>query len=51
MKTIHPTKKPSKSMLFVVDAHPAIDAALPAKPPMTIFHTLLLFNNIVYTTT
>src|ERR671916_214457 len=48
MKTSHPTKKPNKSIDPVAVAHPAIEAALPAKPPMTIFEALVRLSESVY---
>ena len=49
MKTSHPTRKPNRSMDPVAVAQPAIEAALPAKPPMTIFEALLRLSQAVYT--
>jgi hypothetical protein len=47
MNTSHPTRNPNKSIEPVVVAHPAIDAALPANPPITILDGFDLLRNVV----
>src|SRR4026209_3043062 len=50
-KTNNPIRKPRISIDPVVVAHPAIDAALPANPPTTIFETFERLSHNVYTNT
>src|ERR671920_77277 len=47
MNTNQPTRKPVTSIEPVVEAHPAIEAALPANPPITMFKALLRLSQIV----
>lgn len=47
INTSQPTKNPVKSIVPVVVAHPAIDAALPANPPITILDDCDLLSQTV----